>query len=331
MLRGLSPLTREADKEEAPTGRASLSKVWWCGYDISAVGRAVWPERAVQKLDTSYVHRQGGAGDVLVVGRYGEIVNGCGNIVGFKGKVLYVNGEIVGKPVGVGYFEIGAVAGGRVNELQVYFAAIAIDQISDSENIDAMQMLVGNTPRSSGQHFMLYLSSHCIRHRERAFDQLTEAAAARGRELPVAGGKCHGSVAESKVAGPRTTWHAAFEAYSSYKFGLTIENTVQDAYITEKILNAFLGGAVPVYYGTTKIFELFNKDAFVYYDPGDPDKALKRIEFLDSNPRRVRRGSGTANICSRRCAGEVFLAAGQFRGRNDQTSNSGHACCGVVL
>jgi hypothetical protein len=60
---------------------------------------------------------------------------------------------------------------------------------------------------------------------------------------------------------------------------------VQDAYITEKILNAFLGGAVPVYYGTTKIFELFNKDAFVYYDPGDPDKALKRIEFLDSNPK----------------------------------------------
>ena len=185
----------------------------------------------------------------------------------------------------MGYFEIGAVAGGRVNELQVYFAAIAIDQISDSENIDAMQMLVGNTPRSSGQHFMLYLSSHCIRHRERAFDQLTEAAAARGRELPVAGGKCHGSVAISKVAGPRTTWYAAFEAYSSYKFGLTIENTVQDAYITEKILNAFLGGAVPVYYGTTKIFELFNKDAFVYYDPGDPDKALKRIEFLDSNPK----------------------------------------------
>jgi len=167
----------------------------------------VWPERAVQKLDTSYVHRQGGAGDVLVVGRYGEIVNGCGNIVGFKGKVLYVNGEIVGKPVGVGYFEIGAVAGGRVNELQVYFAAIAIDQISDSENIDAMQMLVGNTPRSSGQHFMLYLSSHCIRHRERAFDQLTEAAAARGRELPVAGEKCHGSVAEPKGAGPRTMSH----------------------------------------------------------------------------------------------------------------------------
>ena len=105
---------------------------------------------------------------------------------------------------------------------------------------------------------------------------------------------------------------------------------MEDAYITEKILNAFLGGSVPVYYGTTKIFELFNKDAFVYYDPGDPDKALKRIEFLDSNPRRVRRGSGTANIC-RRCAGEVFLAAGQYRGRNDQTSDSGHACCGVVL
>ena len=261
----------------------SMSNVWWCGYDNSAVGRDLWPFRVVQKLGAN---QQGASGDVLIVGRYGPCPKG--RIAGFKGKVLYVNGETVGEPVGKDFFQIGAVAGGRSNELQVYYASMAIGRISQLEKIDAMKNLIGDRPRSSGKHFMLYLSSRCVAFREKIFDQITAASAARGRELPISGGKCHGSVKKAnpnKAFVPKSkVWTTASKSYAHYKFAITVENTVHDSYVTEKILTAFLGGSLPVYYGTSKVFELFNREAFIFYDPIHPELALKRIEFLDSNP-----------------------------------------------
>ena len=62
-----------------------------------------------------------------------------------------------------------------------------------------------------------------------------------------------------------------------------MENQKARGYVTEKIVNAFQSITVPIYYGTTDVFKLFNKDAFIYYDIHDPQPALDRIAYLETN------------------------------------------------
>ena len=51
--------------------------------------------------------------------------------------------------------------------------------------------------------------------------------------------------------------------YSQYKFVICLENTKQETYITEKIINGFLAKTIPIYWGSDKIFEYFNKERFI--------------------------------------------------------------------
>merc|ERR1711892_1431821 len=60
-----------------------------------------------------------------------------------------------------------------------------------------------------------------------------------------------------------------------------------DGFITEKIFNAFLGGTVPIYFGTKEIFDIINPEAFIWYNPWYPESveaSLERIQFLEDNP-----------------------------------------------
>jgi len=52
--------------------------------------------------------------------------------------------------------------------------------------------------------------------------------------------------------------------FSSYRFALVFENRITPRYVTEKIVNAFLAGAVPIYWGSPFVFRLFNPGAFIH-------------------------------------------------------------------
>jgi len=45
---------------------------------------------------------------------------------------------------------------------------------------------------------------------------------------------------------------------------MAFENTDTKGYITEKIMNVFLAGAVPIYWGTEDVKEVFNPESFVF-------------------------------------------------------------------
>jgi hypothetical protein len=49
----------------------------------------------------------------------------------------------------------------------------------------------------------------------------------------------------------------------TYKLVLAFENSVVDDYITEKILNAFRAGTIPVYFGSKEICKYFNAKRFI--------------------------------------------------------------------
>ena len=56
-----------------------------------------------------------------------------------------------------------------------------------------------------------------------------------------------------------------------------MENESYHGYVTEKIINAFLGGCILIYFGTEQIFDIYNRKAFIYYNISEPNPALERI------------------------------------------------------
>ena len=105
------------------------------------------------------------------------------------------------------------------------------------------------------------------------------------------GGSCKGnrSRAESKLVKlkDRAPKHTKFEnnirLYRKFRYCLVLENSQVDMYISEKIALAFLAGCIPIYYGTTKVFDLFNPNAFIFYDIDHTDLALEQIQYLEQN------------------------------------------------
>jgi GR25 family glycosyltransferase involved in LPS biosynthesis len=78
------------------------------------------------------------------------------------------------------------------------------------------------------------------------------------------------------------------ELLSKHKFVICFENSNHNNnyYITEKILNAKTAGAIPIYWGTTKCFEIFEHDSFLFLDEPTENgfkKLLDKIIYLDNN------------------------------------------------
>jgi hypothetical protein len=70
-----------------------------------------------------------------------------------------------------------------------------------------------------------------------------------------------------------------YQTVGDYKYSLTIENTNEDWYISEKIFDALLCGSMPIYHGTERIFDLIPHDWF-YYLPDLSDRSVKLVNQL---------------------------------------------------
>lgn len=163
-------------------------------------------------------------------------------------------------------------------------------------------------PRNTKRHFMGYFQSHHVGVREIAFRYLASQLADIDR-IHV-GERCQGNPIPPRV--PHATFcapvpptdaqahrikvvyehnSAATPAYESnaslesdFRFIVAFENQYREGYITEKLINAFLSGAIPVYWGSRKVLEIFNPKAFIYYDIADPEPAIEQIRRLEANP-----------------------------------------------
>lgn len=59
------------------------------------------------------------------------------------------------------------------------------------------------------------------------------------------------------------------EGLLNYMFSICIENINYDTYFTEKILDCFATGTIPIYKGTKKIIEHFDQDGILFLDEID--------------------------------------------------------------
>jgi hypothetical protein len=82
------------------------------------------------------------------------------------------------------------------------------------------------------------------------------------------------------------------EGLQEYMFSVCIENDESDTYFTEKILDAFATGTIPIYKGTRKIINHFNEDGIIFLDDVNledltPDLFFSKKEAVIDNFERV--------------------------------------------
>lgn len=74
--------------------------------------------------------------------------------------------------------------------------------------------------------------------------------------------------------------------YSQYKFVICLENTKQETYITEKIINGFLAKTIPIYWGSNSVTDYFNEERFINipdFNNDTIDNAINKIQYIINN------------------------------------------------
>lgn len=74
-----------------------------------------------------------------------------------------------------------------------------------------------------------------------------------------------------------------WDAIAQYKYHIAIENSSYDDYWTEKLSDAFLGFAYPIYFGCTNIGGYFFENSLTTIDITQPEQAIRTIEHVIKN------------------------------------------------
>ena len=115
---------------------------------------------------------------------------------------------------------------------------------------------VKQAPVSDKRKFLVYISSQCIKERDKLFSLIKKL-----NPTAEALGKCSNTSDGKRLPG---SWEDLDKIYAQYNFGFAMENKQYPGYITEKILNVFKGGAIPIYWGDSKTVEkIFNPKAYI--------------------------------------------------------------------
>lgn len=84
------------------------------------------------------------------------------------------------------------------------------------------------------------------------------------------------------------------DAILPHRFHLVLENCSSPDYWTEKLSDAYLGWAFPVYVGCPNLADYFPQDGFAAINPDEPDQAIARIRQLLDQPSSVEEAAAVA-------------------------------------
>ena len=90
------------------------------------------------------------------------------------------------------------------------------------------------------------------------------------------GGKCQNNINESVTN--------KSEFLSNYKFSIAMENSRGDGYLSEKIVQSFRAGTIPIYYGDYLVDEFINPKTYILIKGDkDIDKKIEYIKKIDND------------------------------------------------
>jgi hypothetical protein len=292
-----TPNLAETVKDQVRKPKRSPRHVYWCGYRNmfdqfdANMGDHLFPESNVTELLPGFVSDKD---DVLLYPCGGPcpIKIPAQIPIEFKGKILSFNGESTPclPPHHKNVVPVSAVDSNWKDSPGLQALPVSMHLMSFSQEWQNKIFRPEHHPRTIGitkDRFLIYAVSNCIGYREQAFSALSNL----GKQVEY-GGRCSARSVSGRnetniVKAPdsiiKSNWGENHKVFQPYRFALVMENKRANGYITEKILNAFLAGCIPIYYGTTEIFNIFNKKAFVWYDVQHPKAALDRIAYLEEN------------------------------------------------
>lgn len=74
------------------------------------------------------------------------------------------------------------------------------------------------------------------------------------------------------------SWVPISQTLTDYKFSIVVENYIDKLYFTEKILNCFATGTIPIYLGASEIDKKFNKEGVLSFSsPEELESILSNI------------------------------------------------------
>ena len=74
------------------------------------------------------------------------------------------------------------------------------------------------------------------------------------------------------------------EFLSLYKFSIAMENSNGDGYISEKIVDSFISGTIPIYYGDYMVDEYINHKSYILVKGfNDIKDKINYIKEIDNN------------------------------------------------
>lgn len=76
-------------------------------------------------------------------------------------------------------------------------------------------------------------------------------------------------------------WVPINKTLEDYAFSIIIENHIDDLYFTEKLLNCFATGTIPIYIGARNIAEKFNIDGIIHFNTREENKNAIVFDWVD--------------------------------------------------
>ena len=151
-------------------------------------------------------------------------------------------------------------------------------------------------PSFDRPYTLAYIATHCVKTREEMFSLILK----RISHLKVhALGRCSNNRKQIAKDSPEVDRHinTFFKpgrdncdhnhvVFQNYKFAFVLENNNKtNGYVTEKIVEAIEGGAVPIYWGGGSfLYTIFNKNAIIRVEDFESMEACAdHVAFLNSN------------------------------------------------
>jgi hypothetical protein len=206
----------------------------------------------------------------------------------FRGTILFVNGE---SHAGQGStaersFMISSQQQFPNNVYVPYAAMALVGMVSPHHWPMLWTMKDGHSrPRNKGKHFMVYANRNCVQYRNQVALALSHVGVIHHGDC------CPDRKSDNFTQLPpayqgHDKWGDNYKLFSQYRFCLVLENGKHPGYVTEKVLYALLGGCLPIWYGTTDVWNIFHKDSFIYVNVTDPvsiDKLVRQVRYLEDN------------------------------------------------
>lgn len=88
---------------------------------------------------------------------------------------------------------------------------------------------------------------------------------------------------KNNIGGPFTpqyNTHEFRDYVKQFKFMIAMENSHEETYITEKIIQPILSGSIPVYWGSNRVLDYFNEQRILRLPDGHPDSITTLIHRM---------------------------------------------------